>query len=137
MEFYLIYPQVPTFVKGDRPIGSLRPGTTLGITRRTTSIQTALYDHTADGAFILHEPKEVEPVAQMDALKAIIDPTKKVDIEVHVVVDPVLSRVLRPHQVEGVQFMYDCVTGKKKEGAYGCIMADEMVNSRVSECVLE
>lgn len=23
--------------------------------------------------------------------------------------------------------MYDCVTGNKKEGCFGCIMADEMV----------
>lgn len=30
--------------------------------------------------------------------------------QVHVVVDPVLSKVLRPHQREGVKFMYDCIT---------------------------
>ena len=33
------------------------------------------------------------------------------ELEVHVVVDPILSKVLRPHQREGVKFMYDCVTG--------------------------
>ena len=36
--------------------------------------------------------------------------------EVHVVVDPSLSRVLRPHQREGVKFMWDCVTGA------GCVV---------------
>lgn len=44
-----------------------------------------------------------------------------------VVVDPVLSKVLRPHQREGVKFMWDCVMGRTIEGNYGCIMADEMV----------
>jgi len=29
--------------------------------------------------------------------------------------------------VQGVKFMYDCVTGKQIEGSTGCIMADEMV----------
>lgn len=45
---------------------------------------------------------------------------------VHVVVDPVLGNILRPHQREGVTFMYNCVTGVQIEGMYGCIMADEM-----------
>ena len=43
------------------------------------------------------------------------------------VVDPVLSAVLRPHQREGVKFMWDCITGITIDGNYGCIMADEMV----------
>ena len=44
-----------------------------------------------------------------------------------VVVDPVLSKVLRPHQREGVKFMWDCVVGDKIPNNFGCIMADEMV----------
>ncbi|KAI8846067.1 P-loop containing nucleoside triphosphate hydrolase protein [Chytridium lagenaria] len=32
----------------------------------------------------------------------------------------------KPHQVEGVHFLYECVTGNKAEDAFGCIMADEM-----------
>ena len=31
--------------------------------------------------------------------------------KVHVVIDPMLSAILRPHQREGVKFMYECVTG--------------------------
>ncbi|KAJ8305909.1 hypothetical protein KUTeg_016454 [Tegillarca granosa] len=59
---------------------------------------------------------------------------------VHVVVDPTLTKVLRPHQrelfclfhqqivsLQGVKFMYDCVTGVQIENSYGCIMADEMI----------
>lgn len=42
--------------------------------------------------------------------------------EVHVVVDPILCNVLRPHQREGVKFMYDCVTGDRIPDFHGCIM---------------
>jgi DNA repair and recombination RAD54-like protein len=42
-----------------------------------------------------------------------------------VVVDPILARVLRPHQILGVKFLYDCTTGQVAENAFGCIMADE------------
>lgn len=36
-----------------------------------------------------------------------------------VVVDNMLVRFLRPHQREGVQFMFDCVTGQRLEGKQG------------------
>jgi len=54
---------------------------------------------------------------------------------VHVVVDPILCNVLRPHQREGVKFMYECVTGKRIENAYGCIMADEMGLGKTLQCI--
>ncbi|CAG8726542.1 4172_t:CDS:10, partial [Dentiscutata erythropus] len=55
--------------------------------------------------------------------------------KVHVVVDPVLGRKLRPHQVEGVKFLYNCTTGKTFENAYGCIMADEMGLGKTLQCI--
>lgn len=54
---------------------------------------------------------------------------------VHVVIDPILCNVLRPHQREGVKFMYECVTGKRIENAYGCIMADEMGLGKTLQCI--
>ncbi|SCU83534.1 LAFA_0D04148g1_1 [Lachancea sp. 'fantastica'] len=65
------------------------------------------------------------------------------EAEVEVVVDPILSRHLRPHQRVGVKFMYDCVMGlsrptdyeddgntikrlEKTDGLNGCLLADEM-----------
>lgn len=44
---------------------------------------------------------------------------------VDVVVDPILSKHLRDHQRDGVQFLYECVMGMRCEGE-GAIMADEM-----------
>ena len=44
-------------------------------------------------------------------------------------------RVLRPHQREGVKFMYDCVTGARVEGHHGCIMADEMGLGKTLQCI--
>lgn len=41
-------------------------------------------------------------------------------------VDPQLTRWLRPHQREGVQFMFDCVLGLRQKGGFGCILADDM-----------
>ncbi|KAI0638193.1 P-loop containing nucleoside triphosphate hydrolase protein [Trametes polyzona] len=45
---------------------------------------------------------------------------------VPVVIDPVIARHLRPHQKEGVQFLYECVMGLRKHEGQGCILADEM-----------
>jgi hypothetical protein len=45
---------------------------------------------------------------------------------VDVVVDPYLASVLRPHQREGVRFMYECVMGMKSIAGQGAILADEM-----------
>lgn len=52
-----------------------------------------------------------------------------------VVIDPKLSKILRPHQVEGVKFMYKCVTGAIDENANGCIMADEMGLGKTLQCI--
>ncbi|XP_006458054.1 hypothetical protein AGABI2DRAFT_183150 [Agaricus bisporus var. bisporus H97] len=55
--------------------------------------------------------------------------------KVPVVIDPRLSKVLRPHQVEGVQFLYKCTTGMIVDNQYGCIMADEMGLGKTLQCI--
>jgi DNA repair and recombination protein RAD54B len=45
---------------------------------------------------------------------------------VDVVVDPYLSQHLRPHQREGVEFLYQCVMGMRPFEGRGSILADEM-----------
>lgn len=61
----------------------------------------------------------------------------KLDIEekVPVVIDPRLGKILRPHQVEGVKFLYRCTTGMIQENAHGCIMADEMGLGKTLQCI--
>ncbi|QRW14445.1 DNA repair and recombination protein RAD54 [Ceratobasidium sp. AG-Ba] len=55
--------------------------------------------------------------------------------KVPVVIDPKLGKVLRPHQIEGVKFLYRCTTGMTVEGQYGCIMADEMGLGKTLQCI--
>lgn len=46
-----------------------------------------------------------------------------------------IACVLRPHQLEGVQFLYDCTMGLKAENSFGCIMADEMGLGKTLQCI--
>ncbi len=65
-----------------------------------------------------------------------LNKVKSKEIEkVPVLIDPVLAKVLRPHQVEGVKFLYRCTTGLVVENAYGCIMADEMGLGKTLQCI--
>lgn len=88
--------------------------------RRTLS-RRALHDPYTCNALVLYTPPD-EQVKVSVHEKLLQDNSK---IQVHVVVDPVVGNILRPHQREGVKFMYDCVTGTKGD-FFGCIMADEV-----------
>ncbi|KAI0375644.1 hypothetical protein BV20DRAFT_959644 [Pilatotrama ljubarskyi] len=82
------------------------------------------------------KPKPKGPLHSPDAPGAVVmkAPSKEHQAKfnkknlpvVPVVVDPVISRHLRPHQKEGVQFLYECVMGLRKHEGQGCILADEM-----------
>lgn len=52
-----------------------------------------------------------------------------------VVIDPQLAKVLRPHQVAGVKFLYRCTSGLVDPVAKGCIMADEMGLGKTLQCL--
>ncbi|XP_005398734.1 PREDICTED: DNA repair and recombination protein RAD54-like isoform X1 [Chinchilla lanigera] len=97
----------------------------LGLKR--AGIRRALHDPLEEGALVLYEPP---PLSAHDQLK--LDKEK---LPVHVVVDPVLSKVLRPHQREGVKFLWECVTSRRIPGSHGCIMADEMGLGKTLQCI--
>lgn len=102
---------------------------TLGVRRRVSSVTRALHDHTVEGSLILYDPavddvqapenEENKPKQVEKTLSEILGTKKQEHAKVHVVVDPILAKVLRPHQIEGVRFMYKCATGRTVPGALG------------------
>jgi DNA repair and recombination RAD54-like protein len=86
-----------------------------------------LHDPFGENALVLFVPPEN---SEQEKLK--LDQTKQL---VHVVVDPLLCKILRPHQREGVKFMYECVTGVRINDMQGCIMADEMGLGKTLQCI--
>ncbi|KAJ6078447.1 hypothetical protein N7467_008200 [Penicillium canescens] len=68
------------------------------------------HDPKAPGALVMPRPKSVPKGRQV----------------VDVVVDPILCKNLRPHQREGVQFLYECVMGMRSFNGEGAILADDM-----------
>ncbi|CAI5757138.1 unnamed protein product [Candida verbasci] len=54
---------------------------------------------------------------------------------VPVVIDPKLAKILRPHQIAGVKFLYRCTAGLLDASAKGCIMADEMGLGKTLQCL--
>lgn len=68
------------------------------------------HDPTAPGALVMPRPTSVPDGKQI----------------VDVVVDPVLTKSLRQHQREGVQFLYECVMGMRSFNGEGAILADDM-----------
>ena len=123
----------------------------LGARRQPIFAPRPLHDPMSDHAIVLYDPtiddvpnpedeeaarleaekrkKEAEargPHRSLKAILGIVDEKKKVEVKVPVVIDPRLSKILRPHQIEGVKFLYRCTTGLLANNAWGCIMADEM-----------
>eukprot|EP00118_Oscarella_pearsei_P020799 m.229567 g.229567 ORF g.229567 m.229567 type:complete len:886 (+) comp40045_c0_seq52:113-2770(+) len=54
---------------------------------------------------------------------------------VDVVVDPHIGKQLRPHQREGVLFLYECVMGMRSVSGQGAILADEMGLGKTIQCI--
>ncbi|KAF8441415.1 P-loop containing nucleoside triphosphate hydrolase protein [Boletus edulis BED1] len=75
-----------------------------------------LHDPDADGAVVMKAPTE-EHAEKFNKKGLPIVP---------VVLDPIVAKHLRPHQIEGLCFLYECVMGLRKHEGQGCILADEM-----------
>ncbi|KAJ7372129.1 DNA repair and recombination protein rad54b [Desmophyllum pertusum] len=52
-----------------------------------------------------------------------------------VVVDPHVSQHLRPHQRDGVMFLYECVMGLRNFNGNGAILADDMGLGKTLQCI--
>lgn len=63
-------------------------------------------------------PPGIEPLVLWDITEA-ATATAADGVEQPIEVDAMLTRWLRPHQREGVQFMFDCVCGLRLAGGQG------------------
>uniref|UniRef100_A0A8D2Q142 RAD54 homolog B n=1 Tax=Varanus komodoensis TaxID=61221 RepID=A0A8D2Q142_VARKO len=54
---------------------------------------------------------------------------------VDVVMDPYIVTHLRPHQREGILFLYECVMGMRANMKFGAILADEMGLGKTLQCI--
>ncbi|KAI1486387.1 recombinational repair protein [Biscogniauxia mediterranea] len=151
---------VPLLNKNSGNYNPNRPPPTLGLRQGAAFVAKPLHDPSGEFAIVLHDPTiddkpKEKPKPKEDGAKDGVDEKldaplvhkslaeilgikKKVEGEhprVPVVIDPRLAKVLRPHQIEGVKFMYRCVTGMIDEAANGCIMADEMGLGKTLQCI--
>ncbi|CAK6960650.1 DNA repair and recombination protein RAD54B [Scomber scombrus] len=74
------------------------------------------HDPLAPGALVMPRPSPNHQWSNNKSGLPVID----------VVVDPHLTTHLRPHQRDGLLFLYECVMGMRAIGRYGAILADEM-----------
>ncbi|XP_042162770.1 DNA repair and recombination protein RAD54B-like isoform X1 [Oncorhynchus tshawytscha] len=74
------------------------------------------HDPLAPGAIVMPRPSTNHQWAYNKAGLPLVD----------VVVDPYLTTHLRPHQRDGLLFLYECVMGMRATCRYGAILADEM-----------
>ena len=149
---------VPLINKDAGGYNPFRPTPTLGMRKGAVFVAKPLHDPSGEFAIVLFDPtiddrhtsaEEMVKMSQEEnkpkldvpimhrSLADILGLKKEVDDhpKVPVVIDPKLAKVLRPHQVEGVKFLYRCVTGLIDQKANGCIMADEMGLGKTLQCI--
>jgi DNA repair and recombination protein RAD54B len=88
---------------------------------KTKSKPHSRHDYEATGALILNLKQS--GLQLEDDGRCVI---AGVGSENPVVVDPHLTKHLRVHQRDGIQFLYDCLMGNTTPSFNGCILADEM-----------
>ncbi|KAF8813639.1 hypothetical protein BYT27DRAFT_7334698 [Phlegmacium glaucopus] len=79
-------------------------------------VKGPLYDSQAPDAVVMKSPTK-EHMRKFNKRNLPVVP---------VILDPILSRKMRPHQKEGLMFLYESVMGLRKHEGQGCILADEM-----------
>lgn len=140
------------------------PPPPLGTKRKIIVPPRALHDPTSEFAIVLYDPtvdkipkiedeaklvspepeQEEQPIKKRKVHKSLaemlgicVNPQEAAAKypDVPVVIDPRLAKILRPHQVAGVKFLYRCTAGLVDARAKGCIMADEMGLGKTLQCL--
>ncbi|KAI8521239.1 DNA repair and recombination protein rad54b [Branchiostoma belcheri] len=83
------------------------------------------FDPTAEGVLVMPRPSPAHQWKYNPNGQPLVD----------VVVDPHLSRHLRPHQRDGVIFLYQCVMGMRDHPGLGAILADSMGLGKTLQCL--
>lgn len=91
----------------------------------TRKAVTPRHDVNSPGALVMPRPSASHQLEHNRGGLDIID----------VVVDPHLSQHLRPHQREGVVFLYECVMGLRNFNGNGAILADDMGLGKTLQCI--
>ena len=86
---------------------------------------TPRYDPSSAGALVMPRPSATHQFEHNKKQLAVVD----------VVVDPYLANVLRPHQRQGVTFLYECVMGLRGFVGNGAILADDMGLGKTLQCI--
>ncbi|PGH00325.1 hypothetical protein AJ79_08256 [Helicocarpus griseus UAMH5409] len=152
---------IPLINKNTDAYNPNRPAPILGMRSGSSFVVKPLHDPSGEFAIVLYDPtvddkpadnngdekekekEEKNEPPKLDAplvhksLADILGIKKKVETrpKIPVVIDPKLAKILRPHQVEGVKFLFRCVTGMIDPKANGCIMADEMGLGKTLQCI--
>ncbi|XP_078362706.1 DNA repair and recombination protein RAD54B-like isoform X2 [Oculina patagonica] len=95
------------------------------VTNETRQVVTPRHDVNAPGALVLPRPSATHQLEHNRGGLDIVD----------VVVDPHVSQHLRPHQREGVVFLYECVMGLRNFNGNGAILADDMGLGKTLQCI--
>ncbi|KAL4240145.1 DNA repair and recombination protein rad54b [Mactra antiquata] len=86
---------------------------------------TPRYDPNLPGALVMPRPSDSHQWQW----------NKKCSQVIEVVVDPYIACHLRPHQREGVTFLYECVMGYRNFNGQGAILADDMGLGKTLQCI--
>ncbi|KAL4908329.1 hypothetical protein BDW74DRAFT_166088 [Aspergillus multicolor] len=150
--------KVPLINKSSGSYDSARPAPTLGMRQGATFVVKPLHDPSGEFAIVLYDPTvdNIDEATPKEQDRNVEDKDRKLDEplvhksladilglkknveerpKVPVVIDPRLAKILRPHQVEGVKFLYRCTTGMIDKNANGCIMADGMGLGKTLQCI--
>ncbi|CAG2216528.1 RAD54B [Mytilus edulis] len=116
---------VPEKNTGKKFVNPLQDGQACNVVQTTSMPIKPRHDPSLPGALVMPRPSQSHQWQSNKKNLPVID----------VVVDPYLSTHLRPHQREGVTFLYECVMGYRDYGGQGAILADDMGLGKTLQCI--